>query len=678
MPDDVLRIGSEFDVGPILAGSSQAASAVQSGCARMAESFQKSGMSADEASSALKNMGFSAQEVTAALGATAPAIDAVSAAADRSTRSFTNARIAGQGFMQEVGVRGPRVLTAFLAQSSTIGPILQAAFPVVAAIAFFEVLSMGYDKIISATSALVGWDEAAKKMYATQIQLNDEMVKFNANLEIEKLGTSLAGLKGAAKDAAELNNLYAERAILSKQNAGYLHDETTLLNKLAGNPRDVQVHNPESGQDEMARQVDPVSKDDAKQWNEQLIRVRASMEQITERLRTISEFKAPDMKAEGIAKASEEAGKYAEVLSRIYSEETKLTQEAAEKELRAFERTDEERERGDEEIAKRSAEDAQRDLAEFEKNLAQKQRLAQEYATRDVGDIGAAAEHKEKGVAAGSALGAGDPRLIEIATDAYNKQIQILDELVQKEHEIQATTKDSENPADREANLASLQRENALITQMDASYRKLQGTMQSVADNQQKSFQHSLASITSEFNHSFISWMNGSERFGRAMQHVWTGVVDTMASALLKMAEKMIVNVALQKGLMDGTKYSAAAKAARDTYASTTAIPIVGPFLAPEAAAVAFAAVMAFEHGGIVPRTDIAQVHKGEMVLPANISQSVQRAADQGTMGGGGHTFNYSPTIHGSSEAATKDMLENHGKMFVNYALREMRRKNFT
>jgi len=86
----------------------------------------------------------------------------------------------------------------------------------------------------------------------------------------------------------------------------------------------------------------------------------------------------------------------------------------------------------------------------------------------------------------------------------------------------------------------------------------------------------------------------------------------------------------------------------------------------------------AFEKGGIVPRTDLSLLHRNEMVLPAHISQSVQKMAESGNQGGGGHTFHYSPTVHGSSTAGIKDMLDQHGKEFVNYAMREMRRKNYS
>jgi TP901 family phage tail tape measure protein len=80
-----------------------------------------------------------------------------------------------------------------------------------------------------------------------------------------------------------------------------------------------------------------------------------------------------------------------------------------------------------------------------------------------------------------------------------------------------------------------------------------------------------------------------------------------------------------------------AVKAATGAWSSTVGIPIVGPVLAPIAAAGAFAGVMAFgmpsAAGGWdeVPRDSLAMVHKKEMVLPAPLAEKVRNMADPGT-----------------------------------------------
>jgi hypothetical protein len=91
--------------------------------------------------------------------------------------------------------------------------------------------------------------------------------------------------------------------------------------------------------------------------------------------------------------------------------------------------------------------------------------------------------------------------------------------------------------------------------------------------------------------------------------------------------------------------------AAAGAYSATAGIPYIGPILAPIAAATAFAAVAAFEQGGIVPGRSGQGVpilaHANEAVLPAPMTAMLMTAANNGNGGGGGHTFNstYAPQI---------------------------------
>jgi hypothetical protein len=94
-----------------------------------------------------------------------------------------------------------------------------------------------------------------------------------------------------------------------------------------------------------------------------------------------------------------------------------------------------------------------------------------------------------------------------------------------------------------------------------------------------------------------------------------------------------------------------ASKAAAGAYAAVADIPIIGPILAPEAAAVAFAAVAAFGSGlpsaaggWEVPQDTLAMVHKNEMILPADISGGLKGMIGQGGGSGDLHVFN--PQFH--------------------------------
>jgi hypothetical protein len=89
---------------------------------------------------------------------------------------------------------------------------------------------------------------------------------------------------------------------------------------------------------------------------------------------------------------------------------------------------------------------------------------------------------------------------------------------------------------------------------------------------------------------------------------------------------------------------TAAAVAFANAYASECAVPVIGPGLAPEVAAAASAAVMASAASlpGLavgawdVPQDMVAQIHQGEMVVPATFAQGMRSSAAGGGGGGGG------------------------------------------
>jgi len=97
---------------------------------------------------------------------------------------------------------------------------------------------------------------------------------------------------------------------------------------------------------------------------------------------------------------------------------------------------------------------------------------------------------------------------------------------------------------------------------------------------------------------------------------------------------------------------NAAAQAGAKAYQAVVGIPIIGPILAPAAAAVAFAGVEAFggdvasASGGWerVPADDApALLHRNEMVLPANLAERVRGMTEGGGQGGSQvvHQHNY-------------------------------------
>jgi hypothetical protein len=113
-----------------------------------------------------------------------------------------------------------------------------------------------------------------------------------------------------------------------------------------------------------------------------------------------------------------------------------------------------------------------------------------------------------------------------------------------------------------------------------------------------------------------------------------------------------------------------AAKAAAGAYQAIVGIPIVGPILAPAAAASAFAAVAAFQgllsaEGGFdVPFgvNPITQLHAREMVLPAHLADRVRALSANEPRAGDTTTFNYTAHAYGRDADDLERVLARHGQ----------------
>jgi|GEM_PF-7033141 len=216
--------------------------------------------------------------------------------------------------------------------------------------------------------------------------------------------------------------------------------------------------------------------------------------------------------------------------------------------------------------------------------------------------------------------------------------------------------------------------------------------------------------ITNDFQSAVDKWIRTGKGFPAAMQNMGADLVVQMANHFiqigLKWAETWALNriIALtgmanivtaqtasqtaQAATEAAAKATAAAEAAAinfsqveglaavagaAAFASTAAIPIVGPALAPAAGDAAFAVVMAtyapvstFEGGGIVPNsTTPAMLHPKEMVLPARYAEPFVNAVDHGGFGGSANpniNITQHNTLSGSNDAEFKRQLKKHAK----------------
>jgi len=182
------------------------------------------------------------------------------------------------------------------------------------------------------------------------------------------------------------------------------------------------------------------------------------------------------------------------------------------------------------------------------------------------------------------------------------------------------------------------------------------------------------------------------------IQQAYTRAGDMMASTLAKMTQghktfaeaarqsmgqvvqAMAENLIKEAIMQDREKLGAAKTAAAKAFAWAPN-PIIG---APLAAA-AFAAVMAFEKGGIVPGVDNfdsvpARLTPGEAVLPKNLTEHLTNMAKFGNGGSGAqeiHVHNhYSPTVHAMDGESVHRVLTEHADTFHSHFEDHVRRMN--
>lgn len=148
--------------------------------------------------------------------------------------------------------------------------------------------------------------------------------------------------------------------------------------------------------------------------------------------------------------------------------------------------------------------------------------------------------------------------------------------------------------------------------------------------------------MESSMNSVLSSFLKGTMSIKDLMKGMVTAVLDAFTNMIAQWGAKMAANWIMQKV---GSKVTAlseimsnAAVAGSAAYASTAAIPVVGPGLAPDAAAAAYAGASSFgvelaaEKGFDVPAgmNPVTQLHQKEMVLPASQADVIRNMANNG------------------------------------------------
>lgn len=212
-------------------------------------------------------------------------------------------------------------------------------------------------------------------------------------------------------------------------------------------------------------------------------------------------------------------------------------------------------------------------------------------------------------------------------------------------------------------NIERLQNEmqsgNLSVAQYDADAQKIRQIQQRLnldlarlnrqaATENQRLWNQATRTIENSFNSSLNGMILGTESWQQGVQGIITGVVGAFLNMGEKIAEDWLETQIANLFVTEATSTTsslaqitaAAAVAAANAYASTAAIPIIGPELAPAAAALAFegtmawAAAAAFDVGtGFVPKDMMANIHAGEIIVPRTFSDDIR--AGNLTLGNG-------------------------------------------
>lgn len=186
-----------------------------------------------------------------------------------------------------------------------------------------------------------------------------------------------------------------------------------------------------------------------------------------------------------------------------------------------------------------------------------------------------------------------------------------------------------------------------------------------------------LSDVTNSVAANIESLIKGQQSIGDFFRNVALDMANAVIGALVKMAAQWLVYAAVQliagKTAQAGAATSLIAnaqatafQASLAAFASTAAIPIVGPFLAPAAAAsaaafaaplvagVATTALAGMAHDGIdsIPETGTWLLQKGERVTTAQTSAKLDKTLE--TIQGTGTSTNNSGTVVNLIEDASK------------------------
>jgi hypothetical protein len=714
-----IRVTIIADASQLTDAMTQAASTVTTSTGQMASGFKYVTAASTETAGALRSVGTSAEGAAVGITSTERAA------------TVATARIAGMEAGS--GMLGG-ALGRVAATSSTLAPILSAAFPLFAVIAAVQIVEDFSGKIEAlrdeADQTTTKWDDFSasivKQSDSLQIEnlkLADTVAKLEGHPEPNQLAIGLLEAKQKSDDLlVSLENATAKaEELLEKGGVSFWAQMVTGVEATGGATDALQgpmndylaalarVHlaQAENSSDLKAAQenAENMRKAILAAADEQLKVVQAQMHAATQpfELKSATPFGPPeesggmteaqarekfgplltmltDLKAsfqemgtisqqsgvnaslETQAAAAQRASEQQKVLAEEFKkswEALKEFEKAKEKFEQGFAKTlnDELKELDDESVAvakfgaQSYVDDAKSQLSSFEA-------MARDQISKVEGQISTAearASRENRNISGSEFLSEPQKQAAQkdVLADQYATEAAAIQPLIAMLQEEQASLEGTAL-SDQEKTSAT----EKLQQQIDALTNKLtalKAKMDEVGDDnwpvQLGNKMHAaFTQMDGTVNSSLHEWVAGHKTFQQAMYGVWSGIAQNAVMNLVKITEKTVEQLlirkivtltteqtivagkaaaaaegaAISKGSAFQEQFAYAKAAAAKAYNALAGIPVVGPELGAVAAAGAFALLMAFKEGGIVPYDTTAVLHRQEMVLPERISTFIQ------------------------------------------------------
>jgi hypothetical protein len=570
---------------------------------------------------------------------------------DRSATSIREAREAAKLFGEETGVHIPRALAGILAKSETLGPLLESAFSVVAVAAFAELAVKAGEKLAELASNTFVFTDSMKEMSSALAKDNQEIEQTDKHItdlsrEIEAFGksaTEVATLKlgWKADDVTQINEQIAlvTQRLAEAKAKGDENASVTEQILLGWREMGIETGAMTKGETEIATlqgQLGVLQKKAQEAGAEMTLAAlkqnevaeKAAQKQAEERLKIEERINSAIAKAR--AELNKELDKGAQGTGKLLGEQLKTELEGELKLAQATEKNEEAQLKYNAAIAKSAAE-RQADLVEQDKATNNIQKAQADTAT-----------------------------LIQLLEKQKQAELAIVDAKIRaSEADMKVSFQSGGiNSADFQSAQAAWENYQAQRVQVAAEAdKKIQQANDNMLKQDQKELQQYLQTFNQEFASAFAQVATGHETLAKAATKMYEQMTTTLITNLVKAMAAEVEGAALHKTLAAEKQFSDAKGAAAGAYNALAGIPYIGPIIAPIAAAGAFAAVMAFDEGGMVPMTQMALVHSGEAVLTPSQTQNLQAAADNM---GGGTTHNHNWNISAMDGASVHRVLKNN------------------